>query len=1478
MPAEFLAFLVTYLGALASIQTVLGAAKASREDLAAAANEALEEAGTSFHVRYGSEFGDSWDFFAGREENYLHLARIVEGGLAACSIENINGAPTGPGSVAPPTVIADFLSMYEKALRRDWRLHLLLSLEEITRTSAGTHELAAHYLPRIHKTLDSSGVDYRPAWKLDGSVWRAQSLRLWTSRPFGGRGEELGRLDHFVGQEDPRCLLVTGPSGVGKTALLAHWIEGLSEAGTPTCHHFLSPLVSHSCEEAVTFRNLCEQLAALNGVSLPPHASVVDLRRMYLELLATAQLRETGLVVVIDGLDEAQGWEPGPDIVPRPIPLGTHLVLSARELADRDWLDHVSLSHNQAVSLVIKNLGESQIRDLLAVSGFALARRASEEGFVSALHAVSGGDPYHVGVLLEDLLERPETTVSDLANARRLPGGYLDKWWEEVCGAGGEAAVRALLGYLVAAQGGRLTRDDLIQMDEGDALDAWTIGPALQLVRRHVVGNVVDGYAIGHERFRLYIAAYRLQGPLLATYAERLLLFCARWPEHRSAYARAHYARLLSDVGRTEELYGLIDYPWARFKLVQSGDVEGFARDLTLVMDLAASDDSSEGVVHLIRASLIQEMLRVKLSVIPFDLLGALASVHRVSEALGYASLQTNWFKRSAALREIAKACIDSGDRDGALEALRLAWHETAFLQPWNGAHFLLAVVPLLLKADAIEEAIAAAAEARDRAAQHGGPDVGRALVWLARALLRAGSIEMAAEVACEAWTATRDFFSDSDNRYEAESEPGGRLLALISLLRSCGAETGAADRAMEILEGRNGAWSPGAADAESRIEILLAAGLGERARAYAVKAFEATAGRRSAMRLATWAHSLAKVGETSLAAQLAARVADDATKITGPTWWVHDLAAVARLVLVADPEQARRVALYAGIVAATEEDGEGKVFNLLDAAKVLRDTGAEAAALNALSTAHSTAAALQPRLRSSYLLRVAKGFAGADYPGMARTISYEALSALQHDEHWDHAMFTMLGAAGVFATIGAKSDASSVVEMALTLALGKSGSRWSLLKTRTLLALTEGLVRKGKEGDATTVARLAWLAARNIECQYRTGLGESEGFDPLNRVEAMASAARALTGVGLDEEARLAAAETWEVAANLEWDRAASKELAMVASAEALAATGLDDAAAGLAAELIRSATASTRGRGGTPSLHACRLLCSASSCLLVSGTAHEASAAARDARQMALGVGDPHARALGLALAGRVLRAAGADAEASVAGLEALDSARILDGPDSVDVQLDIAGVLIEMCSPAEAALLATEALLVVDKIDDPYSKVRLASRASSVLSMAGRNAEGRVWATKAQSGTTQLVDGGDRAEALTHSAVALFEAGDDDNAGCAIDEAWAIVGATPRQDLKPASVMTLASTAAKVGRVEMAVSASKLGIALASDRGHCMYGGVMEEATALLAETEQFQVLERLSPILDQVEDWFIHSSLWPEEVGRAEESGM
>jgi hypothetical protein len=247
---------------------------------------------------------------------------------------------------------------------------------------------------------------------------------------FGGRLRERHLLDESLAGTGPRYVLVTGPSGIGKTALLSNWLKEVSRrSGVLSACYFAG---WHSADEQTLLETLCRDLAALHKVGTTFSGSVSDLRLQLLSLLSKPlDSREQRLVVAIDGLDEVT-LTPGAALVPASLSEDTLVVVGARQIADTDWREALALPPDTVEVLRLGPLGVGDIEDILTRAGVT---PEAIRTLASPLQEITEGDPLYLRFLLEEAraaIQQGSPGLTRLAGFPKGLNGYLDLWWRKL--------------------------------------------------------------------------------------------------------------------------------------------------------------------------------------------------------------------------------------------------------------------------------------------------------------------------------------------------------------------------------------------------------------------------------------------------------------------------------------------------------------------------------------------------------------------------------------------------------------------------------------------------------------------------------------------------------------------------------------------------------------------------------------------------------------------------------------------------------------------------------------------------------------------------------------------------------------------------------------------------------------------------------------------------------------------------------------
>jgi len=244
--------------------------------------------------------------------------------------------------------------------------------------------------------------------------------------PFGGRERELQALDEWFGQSKHNFALVVSEAGKGKSALLTQWAARLATRKVRVAFAPISIRFGTSLRGAA-IRLLTQQLAALTGRKLPEARHFEALRAEFEATISAPY--ETPLVIVIDGIDEATGWQLGEDLALSAASANCKILLSARSTPALDanaWRQKLGLDPNRTSLFPISGLSQESVDGLLAA--LQVERRAD---LSAGIYRLSQGDPLLVRLYLEFLRNSPQAREN---LPQTPPGleGWFSLWWSQL--------------------------------------------------------------------------------------------------------------------------------------------------------------------------------------------------------------------------------------------------------------------------------------------------------------------------------------------------------------------------------------------------------------------------------------------------------------------------------------------------------------------------------------------------------------------------------------------------------------------------------------------------------------------------------------------------------------------------------------------------------------------------------------------------------------------------------------------------------------------------------------------------------------------------------------------------------------------------------------------------------------------------------------------------------------------------------------
>jgi hypothetical protein len=386
-------------------------------------------------------------------------------------------------------------------------------------------------------------------------------LDLSMQEVFVGREAILDDLERFTVKRRRGLAVLFAPAGYGKTRLMMRLLARLQARGDiQTVYHFFT---SHEALEGLgtrveyAYAHLLLQLGALQGTTISlPDANPDELRAMLYYQLKELSRAQKPLVILIDGLDEADEPISYPPL-PEPLPDGVFVIVSARWDGQSEPPPYLEAWHKRANHVFsLETLREDDLREWLLCEE-SLRRYAADAEFIRTLHQRTEGLPLYARYLIDDLrnAQNPRQELHDAPQGIR---NYIRQQVSHIAQHVSNAqGVRQMFALLTVTKGA-LPDSDLIELTDLSDFDLENLP---QPIGRWFLRSQL-GWQFQHPRLA---AEFRRALPNDAKQMERKLLeYCARWDEHKSPYALRYYAahlaeRAISDPADAEHLYALME-------------------------------------------------------------------------------------------------------------------------------------------------------------------------------------------------------------------------------------------------------------------------------------------------------------------------------------------------------------------------------------------------------------------------------------------------------------------------------------------------------------------------------------------------------------------------------------------------------------------------------------------------------------------------------------------------------------------------------------------------------------------------------------------------------------------------------------------------------------------------------------------------------------------------------------------------------
>ena len=547
--------------------------------------------------------------------------------------------------------------------------------------------------------------------------------------PFGGRTEELQALDDWLlGQHQPPNALIVAPGGSGKSALMVRWLDSVQRRDLGHVVFVPVSIRYSTASRLAFFSSLAAGLAAAHNDPAVAQQPGIDPRDVCIHLLERKYPASKPLLVVLDGLDEATGWELDQYFFPEQPSPHLRILVTARSVeskkTDRGWRKQLGWeSPELARSISLKFLTRQGIAQVLAEMGDPLAGLApKKDEIIDVLYHLSDqGDPLLVGLYVLRLREEGEAagnlSKSDLEAMEPGLEGYFKLWAADLYKLWGDQpdipkSIQHLFNLLAVALGPLLRKDIDALTEPADQVGWQSIDSGLAQIRRWIVGDgEADGYVFQHPRLTEYFhdRMYEWEHPTyeqrFIKYGERILGDLengSRQPKNAPAYVLQYYAEHLEQVkAEPGAYYALICKGWLKAWYELERAYSGFLSDARRAWQLAdqlfsEGKEISRSFGIQLRCALAQSSVTALSSNIPPELLASAFQIEilTATQVLVYVSTISNDGQKAEALMVIApfleaqieaalKAALSIGDEYYRARAvIGLAPHLPVSLMP----------------------------------------------------------------------------------------------------------------------------------------------------------------------------------------------------------------------------------------------------------------------------------------------------------------------------------------------------------------------------------------------------------------------------------------------------------------------------------------------------------------------------------------------------------------------------------------------------------------------------------------------------------------------------------------------------------------------------------------------------------------------------------------------------------------------------
>lgn len=521
---------------------------------------------------------------------------------------------------------------------------------------------------------------------------------------FAGRNAEIQSLFSWLAEQGPSFGLITGPLGMGKSALMARLYKRIQETRNGW-HVILVPLGPQSGIERKDeiLHSLGRELARFRVCDFPTTQSLL-MQRDFVAKLLEQPVPSGNLLVILDGIDEVADELRAAIRFPSKLPPNVRMIISAREgraeLSPDALIGQLGLGDGRNVQRIsLGKLSLDEIREsVMTLPTLPIAPSAAERSELSTqLTRLTDGDPLLLRLYLCEL-ENPESGVT-ASSLRSVPPGlsaYFERIWNAQRHQWRERAqplsrlAEEVLALLATALG-PMTLTDVSQiLPEELNARGFSLDEALRPLGRWMRGQgSSDELSLAHPRlaeffrtrFVLPVEAQRWEARVLA-YGERSLAMLSKQSSCDSQFSAYLVRHLSTHMERAavpiERMLAFLEGGWQRVSFSRTGSNASFLADVTRVGLMAKAADDQELAAGRtprwlgvrVRSMLFAASVASRASQVPESLLVAL--VERggwsVQRAATEARLMADPAERALTLDQLARRAPEA-------QAIEL-WHE----------------------------------------------------------------------------------------------------------------------------------------------------------------------------------------------------------------------------------------------------------------------------------------------------------------------------------------------------------------------------------------------------------------------------------------------------------------------------------------------------------------------------------------------------------------------------------------------------------------------------------------------------------------------------------------------------------------------------------------------------------------------------------------------------------------------------------